>query len=64
MMMFGACESIIGGWGEQLETFLLRRDDEDFISNSELFCGNGLKQESVTRACYNLDRKIDIPSDF
>ena len=43
---------------EELDDFLVERQTNDFKILSTAFCGDGLKEESITRACYNVDPRL------
>ena len=53
--MKGACQAIRAAYNDELEKLLLTRDTHDVDVLAVRFCGNNLKEESITRACYNLD---------
>ena len=53
-----ACERNIGDWRDELEQYLLNRGQVSYQDLMWGFCGNGLKTESITRACYNVDPRL------
>ena len=50
-----ACENVKEGWFDELEDLFTSRQTNDFKVLSEAFCGNGLMEESISRACYGVD---------
>ena len=61
-LMRAGCQVFEEHWTEDVEKLLMRRTTDDFNQLSLEFCGNGEKEESYTRACYNLEKDIDVPN--
>ena len=55
MTMRAGCEEILADWGEDLEAFMMARDNNDLRTLTKQFCGDVSKTDSITRACYNLN---------
>ena len=53
--MRAGCEEILSDWGEDLEAFMMARDNNNLRTLTTAFCGDTSKKESITRACFNLE---------
>ena len=61
--MRGGCEPMLADWGEDLEALLMTRETHDFNTIVTQFCGDGSKDESITRSCYGLEPSDGLPNN-
>ena len=52
----GSCQTVLHGWGDEIEEAILKRNTDDWKELSKQICGTGLKADSLTRACYGVYR--------